>query len=209
MKGVESYGGTEQRKYVKYLVYLVPVLFIVFCYGGIVAATGEAQPFTVVGGPSMQPTILPGSITVIANVPFNQLTKGDVIVFTPQIARLYPCNGGLTSSVISEPAIPCYVIHRIVSVQQLSNGQVIVTTKGDDNPISYANIDTGVNQSMYLGKVVAQIPLAGYLTVQPYNIYLALLILAALIGDLLFERRAGRLRSASLGANNAIGKASG
>lgn len=200
---------SNERRYLRHLVYLVPVLVIILSYGGIVAATGEPQPFTVVGGPSMQPTILPGSITIIANIPFNQLAKGDIIVFTPQVAEISPCNGGLSSSVMSEPAVPCYVIHRIASIQHLSDGQVVVTTKGDDNPISYPNIDTGVNQSMYLGKVVAQIPLAGYLTVQPYNIYAAILILVALIADLLLERRVGRQDSSnrvvqSISGNTAV-----
>jgi hypothetical protein len=76
-----------------------------------------------------------------------------------------------------------------VQITTDSSGHRMVTTKGDDNAISIDGIDTGINSSMYLGKVIVQFPLLGYLTEQPYNEVIALFIFIALIVELIFERR--------------------
>ncbi len=152
-------------------------------------ATQESSPFTIVTGTSMQPTILPGTIALIAKVPFNQLRIGDVIVHTTQDSLLAPCDSSPARTLTGEVSNPCFVIHRIVSIQTNSAGERIVTTKGDDNEGSIPGIDTGINQSMYLGKVVLQFPLLGYLTEQPYNEIIAFFIFVALIAELLFERK--------------------
>ena len=98
--------------------------------------TGEAYPFTIVNGQSMEPAIMPASIALIDHVPFDQLKVGDVIVFTPLIATFSPCDTQGTSSPTSEAGIPCFVIHRIVSINRLQNGSGIITTKGDNNGVS-------------------------------------------------------------------------
>ena len=81
------------------------------------------------------------------------------------------------------------MIHRIVDIQTDPSGNRIVTTKGDDNSITIPGIDTDINSSMYLGKVIIQFPLLGYLTEQPYNEIIALFIFIALIAELMFERK--------------------
>lgn len=171
------------------LTYFIPIFAIIGGYGVIVLATGESSPFTIVTGTSMQPTILPGSIALIAKVPFNQLQIGDVIVHTTQDSLLAPCDSSPASSLTGEVSNPCFVIHRIVKIQTNASGQRIITTKGDDNTITIQGIDTGITQSMYLGKVILQFPLLGYLTEQPYNEIIAFFIFVALIAELLFERR--------------------
>jgi signal peptidase I len=176
-------------RYLRILTYFIPIFVIIGGYGVIVVVTQESSPFTIVTGTSMQPTILPGSIALIAKVPFNQLKLGDVIVHTTQDSLLAPCDSSPAQTLTGEVSNPCFVIHRIVQITTDSAGNRVVTTKGDDNAISIDGIDTGINSSMYLGKVIVQFPLLGYLTEQPYNEIIALFIFIALIAELLFERR--------------------
>jgi len=180
----------SKLRYLRVLTYFIPIFAIIGGYGVIVVVTQESSPFTIVTGTSMQPTILPGSIALIAKVPFNSLVIGDVIVHTTQDSLLAPCDSSPAQTLTGEVSNPCFVIHRIVQIQTDSSGNNrVVTTKGDDNSISINGIDTGINESMYLGKVIIQFPLLGYLTEQPYNEIIALFIFIALIAELLFERR--------------------
>jgi signal peptidase I len=178
----------SKMRHLRLLLYLIPILAIVIGYGGIILATGESYPFTIVLGHSMTPTILPGSVALIDKVPFNSLQVGDIIVFVPQIALMESCDNAPVNSLNSESSIPCFVIHRIVNIFEYQNGTRIITTKGDDNPQSIPLIDTDINSSMYIGKVVLQIPEAGYVTTSPTNEIIAVIILIALAAQLLFER---------------------
>ncbi len=193
-----SSNSRKSRKYLSYLVYLVPIAIILLSYAAIVVATGESEPFTIVSGPSMRPTILPGSIEMIAKTPFDQLRVGDVIVFTPLEALLSPqaCQSGAPPTLVTDANIPCFVIHRIVSITTNAQGQRILTTKGDDNSQSICGpagsifiIDCDINSSMYVGQVILQFPIAGYVTQYPYNVTIAAFILLALVGEVFLERR--------------------
>ncbi|HKW03702.1 MAG TPA: signal peptidase I [Nitrososphaerales archaeon] len=181
----------SRLRYLKYLVYLSPILAVFIGYAAISVVTNESLPFTIVTGTSMQPTIVAGSIAVIDKVPFNQLQIGDVIVFVPLLAESNACDSGPTPTLTSEAAVPCYVIHRIVRIQQVK-GQEILTTKGDNNPGSIPFIDEDINSSMYVGKVVFEIPIAGYVTESPYNYLIALIILLLLVAEFYYERNAPR-----------------
>ena len=119
----------------------------------------------------MQPTILPGSVALIEKTPFNQLQTGDVIVFAPELSQMFPCDSSPSSSLIFETQVPCFVIHRIVNIEVNGSGNEVITTKGDANPSSIPLIDTNISESMYIGKVVLPLPLAGYVTETPYNEY--------------------------------------
>ncbi len=77
-----------------------------------------------------------------------------------------------------------------MNIQVEANGSKVITTKGDANSGSIPLIDTNITEAMYIGKVVLQFPLAGYVTETPYNEYIALVIFGALIGELYFERKA-------------------
>lgn len=188
MKDPDKAGHSALRV----LVYLIPILAILATYGAIIAVTRETYPFTIVTGTSMQPTIMPGTVAVIDRVPFNQLKTGDIIVFVPQVAFEFSCNSGPSRSLTSETQIPCYIIHRVVSITTNSQGQRIVETKGDNNLVSIPNYDTNINSSMYVGQVVLQFPLVGYATVSPYNEYLAVLIFAMLVAQLMYDRKSSR-----------------
>ena len=182
-------SGRSKLRFVRYILYFVPVLAIIGGYGLLTLVTQESYPFTIVTGTSMQPTILPGSIALIDKIPFNQLQEGNIIVFAPQLSQMFPCDSTPASSLTSETSVPCFVIHRIVNIEIDNGDNEIMTTKGDDNPASIPLIDTNISESMYIGKVVLQFPLAGYVTETPYNEYIALIILGALLGELYFERR--------------------
>ncbi|HXQ92855.1 MAG TPA: signal peptidase I [Nitrososphaerales archaeon] len=175
--------------YFRYVLYFVPVLAIIGGYGLLTLVTQESYPFTIVTGTSMQPTILPGSVALIEKTPFNQLQTGDVIVFAPELSQMFPCDSSPSSSLIFETQVPCFVIHRIVNIEVNGSGNEVITTKGDANPSSIPLIDTNISESMYIGKVVLQLPLAGYVTETPYNEYVALVIFGALIAELYFERK--------------------
>lgn len=177
-----------KARYLRYFIYLVPILLFVLGYATITVVTGETNPFTIVTGTSMQPTIVAGSVAMISKVPFDQLKVGDVIVFVPQLAERYSCDSGPAPSLTSEVSVPCYVIHRIVAIQ-VTNGQRTLMTKGDNNAYSIPTIDYPINQTMYIGKVVLQLPAAGYLAEPPYNELIAALILGLLIGEFYWDRK--------------------
>jgi signal peptidase I len=202
----------NRKKYVGYLFYLVPIAIILIAYVVIIAATDEPEPFTIVSGPSMRPTILPGSIAMITKTPFNQLKVGDVIVFTPMIARENPsaCQSGAPPTLASDANIPCFVIHRIVEISYQA-GTEILTTSGDNNgrqtfpcnsgaPRSIQGVDCDINSTMYVGRVILQLPLAGYATQSPYNFYIIALIVIALVADLYFERGQSQSPPAATGS---------
>ena len=198
---MESNAKKKSRlRHVRIAVYFLPIIAILAGYGAIIGVTHEPYPFTLVTGTSMKPTILPGSIALIDKVPFNQLQVGDIIVFRPQISMYFPCDGSPSSSLTSETPVPCFIIHRIASISTNNQGNIIIETKGDNNPISLPNYDTNINSSMYFGKVVLQFPILGYITVPPYNEGIALVIFIALLLELYLDRKAsGRLaRRASI-----------
>ncbi len=191
-------NSKKGRRYLSYLIYLVPIAIILLGYAALIVATGESEPFTIVSGGSMQPTILPGSIEMISKTPFNQLKVGDVIVFTPLEALLSPeaCQSGAPPTLVTDANIPCFVIHRIVNISTDAQGERILTTKGDNNQISICGgpgsivtIDCDINESMYVGQVILQFPIAGYVTQYPYNVTVATLILLALVGEVYLEKR--------------------
>jgi signal peptidase I len=192
----------KKVKSLTYISYLVPIAVILLAYLFLVVATGESQPLTIVSGPSMQPTILPGTVVVVAKTPFDQLTAGDIIVFTPIAALQDPstCQSTAPGSLTQDAFSPCSVIHRIVLISNDSNGQRIVITSGDNNgpsgdscspaaPRSIQGYDCDINQSMYYGEVIAQFPLLGYAIQPPYRYYFAALILFFVIIELYASRK--------------------
>jgi signal peptidase I len=186
----KSRGG--KRRYLSFLTALIPIALIIAAYGVIALTTQESNPFTIVTGISMTPTIPPGSVAVISKIPFDQLQKGDVIVFVPYVVET---NGGSCSSSAGSNLVqesvgpPCFVIHRIFQIQN-AGGQRIITTKGDDNAGPIDGYDTNINSSMYIGKVVLIMPYIGYLTVAPYNEYgVAVLVIAIVLSSLPFGKK--------------------
>lgn len=187
----------RKLSYLRYLLYLLPIILIILGYFTLVYASGEATPFTIVTGTSMQPTILAGSIAVLWRVPFNQLKIGEIIVFAPPVALAGGCDSSAGPSLTSEAnGAPCFVIHRIVSISNAS-GQIVITTKGDNNPGSFQGIDYPIYESQYVGVVVLQLPIAGYVTQPPYNEYLGVILLGMFIFELFNGRDSKKEKSSS------------
>jgi cytochrome b561 len=83
-----------------------------------------------------------------------------------------------------------------VPFDQLKIGEVIVfsppaASSGicDNNSGSIPGIDFWITESMYVGMVILQLPIAGYITQPPYNEYLGVLLLALFIIELFWERK--------------------
>ncbi len=189
-------------KSVGYFMIVAAILIVIVLgsYFALTVATGESDPFTIVTGPSMQPTILPGSIAIISKVPFDQLHVGDIIVFQPQIALLSSsCTSSSGGSLTVDAEIPCFIIHRVYNITGEGTPNMMITTKGDDNPGPLTQgYDNNITSNMYVGKVVLQLPYLGYLTVAPYNEYAAGLILLALIIDFLWDRKSPGAQQSSI-----------
>ncbi|MDV8002472.1 signal peptidase I [Rhodococcus sp. IEGM 1408] len=80
----------------------------------VVPRVSGAQPYTVLTG-SMEPSIAPGALVVVRQVPAEELNAGDVITFQP-----YSGN-------------PAVVTHRITGIYQDMSGQTRIYTQGDAN----------------------------------------------------------------------------
>lgn len=185
------YSNRSRFRFLRYLVYLIPIFLIIFGYFAISFATSEPSPFTIVTGTSMTPTILAGSIAMIDKVPFNQLKVGEVIVFTPPDALNGNCDSAPAGSLTQEAiGAPCFVIHRIVEITHTSTGVREIRTKGDNNSYSIPGIDYWIFQSMYVGMVILQLPVAGYVTQPPYNEILGGVLLVLFVVELFWEKRA-------------------
>jgi signal peptidase I len=170
--------------YLHYLIYLMPVALVILGYVALIYSSGETTPFTIVTGISMQPTILPGSIAMLWHTPFDQLKIGEIIVFTPPESVGGVCDSSSGPSFSSEANLPCFVIHRIVSISNDGSGQEFMTTKGDNNTASFQGIDYPIYESQYIGQVVLQFPIAGYATQPPYNEALGVILLGLFLVEL-------------------------
>ena len=125
----------------------------------------------VIVSPSMVPTIKVEDAVIIKRVDKDELKKGDIITFNSTDYRY----SGVT------------VTHRIVGIEKTKSGQVLYTTKGDNNNtpdssrVSYDNI---------FGKVVLRIPKIGYIQyflTQAYGWIIAVVVpcLAIIIYDII------------------------
>jgi signal peptidase len=140
---------------------VVSALIIFGIFVTIRIITGEFNPFYVVVSGSMIPTLQIGDVVVVqnsghgfggsGNSAFDQLSKGDIIVFR-------------APDDIDEDGKPRTIVHRIVLVGFNSRtNEKIVVTKGDNNPESYLGLDFPIKEGNYVGKVILIIPKIGLL----------------------------------------------
>ncbi len=95
----------------------------------------------LVSGPSMQPQLGPGDIVFAKDVAAESIEVGDIIRFSTEGYG--------------------YVIHRVVDIDQAPDG-LWFTTKGDSNNVE----DPLVHESRVEGKVVFDVPYAGWLPIK-------------------------------------------
>jgi signal peptidase len=120
------------------LLALVAVSLGVLVLGRIVPLLGH--PTLVVAGPSMEPTLPLGAAVVLDQVPTSSLAVGDIV--------------SLRSG--AERAI---FTHRIVRLAE-QDGVLYIETQGDANPAPDPSLTPA---AAVLGRVVVEIPYAGYL----------------------------------------------
>ena len=156
---------------------MIIVVAIAVIWLGLQAVFGTANPFYVVSSGSMIPALEVYDVIVVeGNTPFEDVGKGDIIVFYSP--KLY------------EQGKERVIVHR-VSLDLSTDEQKIVRTKGDANPSSIAGTDYPITEKEYLGKVEYVVPQVGYITqiLQPPINYI---IIAVIIGVMVVKYFAGK-----------------
>jgi len=167
--------GNSTKSIIKDIVIIVVAIAVIWL--GLQAIFGTANPFYVVSSGSMIPALeIYDVIVVEGNTPFEDVEKGDIIVFYSP--KLY------------EQGKERVIVHR-VSLDMSTDEQKIVRTKGDANPSSIAGTDYPITEKEYLGQVEYVIPQVGYITqiLQPPINYI---IIAVIIGIMVVKHFAGK-----------------
>lgn len=167
--------GSSAKNLIKDVIIIVVAIAIIWL--GLQAIFGTANPFYVVSSGSMIPALeIYDVIVVEGNTPFEDIEKGDIIVFYSP--KLY------------EQGKERVIVHR-VSLDMSTDAQKIVRTKGDANAASIAGTDYPITEKEYLGKVEYVVPQVGYITqiLQPPINYI---IIAVIIGVMIVKHFAGK-----------------
>ena len=167
--------GSSTKSLIKDVVIIVVAIAVIWL--GLQAVFGTSNPFYVVSSGSMIPALEVYDVIVVeGNTPFEDVEKGDIIVFYSP--KLY------------EQGKERVIVHR-VSLDLSTDEQKIVRTKGDANPSSIAGTDYPITEKEYLGKVEYVVPQVGYITqiLQPPINYI---IIAVIIGVMVVKHFAGK-----------------
>jgi len=167
-------GKSSTKNLIKDAIIIVVAIAIVWL--GLQAVFGTANPFYVVSSGSMIPVLQVYDVIVVeGNTPFEDVEKGDIIVFYSP--KLY------------EQGKERVIVHRVSLL--MGEDPKIVRTKGDANPASIAGTDYPITEKEYLGKVEHVVPQVGYITqiLQPPINYI---IIAVIIGVMVVKHFAGK-----------------
>lgn len=109
----------------------------------------------IVFSDSMLPSLNTGDIVLVIKQDrgyssFANLKLADIIVFRPHPTA-------------SENEAPRTVVHRVVDIEDDSNGSKVIRTKGDANPHSIQGLDFPITEENYIGRVTYTIPHLGVL----------------------------------------------
>ncbi len=111
------------------------------------ALLGTEVPLAVIESGSMERTLHIGDVVIVRGASPREIKTGDIIVFRAKFLR-----GSLA-------------VHRVIKVVEV-NGRIYFLTKGDANvapdPLVYGV--GSVSEEDLKGKVIAKIPLVGYMT---------------------------------------------
>ena len=166
--------GSSTKSLIKDIIIIIIVIAIIWL--GLQAVFGTANPFYVVSSGSMIPVLQIYDVIVVeGNTPFDDVKKGDIIVFYSP--KLY------------EQGKERVIVHRVSLL--LDDDPKIVRTKGDANPASISGTDYPITEKEYLGKVEYVVPQVGYITqiLQPPINYI---IIAVIIGVMIVKHFAGK-----------------
>ena len=151
---------------------IIVIVAIAVIWISLQVVFGTSNPFYVVSSGSMIPTLEVYDVIVVeGNTPFQDVKKGDIIVFySPAKYEL------------GEERV---IVHRVDSI--ISEEPKTLQTKGDANPRSMKNVDYPITEKIYLGKVEFIIPQVGYITqiLQPPINYI---IIAIIIGVMIVKQ---------------------
>ena len=166
--------GSSTKSLIKDVVIIVVAIAVIWL--GLQAVFGTANPFYVVSSGSMIPALeIYDVIVVEGNTPFDDIKKGDIIVFYSP--KLY------------EQGKERVIVHRVSL--EMGEDPKIVRTRGDANPASIAGTDYPITEKEYLGKVEYVVPQVGYITqiLQPPINYI---IIAVIIGVMVVKHFASK-----------------
>ena len=137
---------------------------------GLQVVFGTQNPFYVVSSGSMIPVLQVYDVLVVnGNVPFEDIKKGDIIVFNRPSGH------------------DRVIVHRVDTILNDSPESKAIRTKGDANPISIPGTDFPITEKEYIGKVIYWVPQIGYITrilAPPINY----IIIAVIIGIMIVKQ---------------------
>jgi signal peptidase len=139
----------------------------------VIWASFGSNPFYVVSSGSMEPKLQINDVLIVRDGgSWGDLKVGDIIVFNR------PEGGDRV------------IVHRIAEINEDSDGDKTIRTKGDANPSSIPGTDFPIREDDYIGRVVYVVPGIGVVTkvISPPVNY----IIIAIILAILFFNRLGR-----------------
>jgi len=166
--------ASSAKSLIKDVIIIVVAIAIIWL--GLQAVFGTANPFYVVSSGSMIPVLQIYDVIVVeGNTPFQDVKKGDIIVFYSP--KLY------------EQGKERVIVHRVSLL--MGEDPKIIRTRGDANPASIAGTDYPITEKEYLGKVEYVVPQVGYITqiLQPPVNYI---IIAVIIGVMVVKHFVGK-----------------
>ena len=150
---------------------------ILIIWVGVQVIFGTSNPFYVVSSGSMIPELLIYDVIVVkGNIEFEEIEKGDIIVFYAPAKY--------------DRGIERVIVHRVNTI--LDEDPRIIQTKGDANPRSIAGTDYPITEKEYLGKVEYVVPQIGYITQilqPPINYIIIAIIIGAMIAKQVMNSR--------------------
>ena len=156
------------------IIILVGILII---WIGIQAIFGTSNPFYVVSSGSMIPELLVYDVIIVkGNIAFEEIEKGDIIVFYAPAKY--------------DRGIERVIVHRVNTI--IDDEPRVIQTKGDANPRSIAGTDYPITEKEYLGKVEYVVPQIGYITQilqPPINYIIIAIIIGAMIAKQVMNSR--------------------
>ena len=171
--------GSSTKSLIKDIIIIVVAIALIWL--GLQAVFGTANPFYVVSSGSMIPVLQIYDVIVVeGNTPFEDVKKGDIIVFYSP--KLY------------EQGKERVIVHRVSL--EMGDDPKIVRTKGDANPASIAGTDYPITKKEYLGKVEYVVPQVGYITqiLQPPINYI---IIAVIVGVMIVKQFSKRQKESN------------
>ena len=156
--------SNSTKNLVKDIIIIAVVIAVIWI--GLQVIFGTANPFYVVSSGSMIPALQVYDVIVVeGNTPFQDIEKGDIIVFYAPAKY--------------ERGEERVIVHRTHLV--MSENPKTIQTKGDANAGSLGGTDYPITEKVYLGKVEYVIPQVGYITkiLQPPINYI---IIAVIVG---------------------------